>query len=192
MNLSIISPAERELLKKIESNNDTDVSLWRISNILIPITTIIISIVCYSLFKPNCSVALITYLNLLLNGAIPMIALNRIGGLGIYLFKYDKSSEKKYGIEDTSYLRTKLFFAFLIVLFGTVILYVYQVLRNPFALDCGIVWVLLFSIISVYLSIDISKSVYLLQEKLIDNTFADLIKEGTNQNKKHLSDKYGE
>jgi hypothetical protein len=177
MNFSIISPAESELLQEIEQSNDTDVVLWRISNVIIPILTIAISLVCFSLFKNKDSISIIAFLNLLVNGSIPMIALNRIGGMGIYLFKYDRGKERQFGIADTYILRTKLFFWFLFLVIGTIILYVYQVLQNPFDLSCSIFISIAFSIASVYFSIDVSKKVYLLQDRLIERTFDQDIRE---------------
>jgi hypothetical protein len=171
MNFSIISPVEKELLKQIEDNNDTDVALWRISNVIIPIITIAISLVCFLLFKPSKSISLAAFLNLLVNGSIPMIALNRIGGMGIYLFKYDRGKERQYGISDTYLLRTKLFFWFLFLVIGTIILYVYQVLHNPFDLSLSIILLIAISVGSVYFSVGASKKVYLLQDRLIDRTF---------------------
>lgn len=171
MKLSIISASEKELLKKIESSNNVDVSSWRISNVIIPIITIIISLVCFGLFKSSDKVSLIAFINLLLNGSIPMIALNRVGGSGIYLFKYDRSKERSYGISDTYMLRTKLILLFVLIVIGSVILYVYQVLHNPFSLSCWNILVFSISILSVYLSMNISKKVYLLQDKLIDKTY---------------------
>jgi hypothetical protein len=184
MNFNIISPVEKELLRQIELRNDSDIFLWRISNIIIPIITILISIGCYFLFKPSDSISIMAFLNLLINGSIPMIALNRIGGLGIYLFKYDRGKEKQYGISDTYILRTKLFFWFLFIVIGTIILYVYQVLHHPFELSCGVIILIVISVASVFSSIDVSKKVYLLQDKLIDRTFEQEVREDM-QNKGH-------
>lgn len=177
MNFSIISPVEKELLRQIEVGNDTDVTLWRISNVIIPVITIGISLICFLLFKPTESVTFVAFLNLLVNGSIPMIALNRIGGMGVYLFKYDRGKEKQYGISDTYLLRTKLFFWFLFLVIGTIILYVYQVLHNPFGFSSDVFLLIAFSIASVYFSIDVSKKVYLLQDRLIDRTFDQDIRE---------------
>jgi hypothetical protein len=106
-----------------------------------------------------------------------MIALNRIGGMGIYLFKYDRGKERQFGITDTYLLRTKLFFWFLFLVIGTIILYVYQVLQNPFELSCSIFVSIAFSIVSVFFSINVSKKVYLLQDRLIERTFDQDIRE---------------
>ncbi|RZK03762.1 MAG: hypothetical protein EOO43_22970 [Flavobacterium sp.] len=170
MEWSIISPKEKELLAKIEANNDKDISIWRISNIIIPIVTIGVSIVCALLFKKG-SWTPISIINLLLTGAIPMIALNRISSMGVYLFKYDRTKEKLYGIEDTFLLRTKLALGLVLLVASAMILYIHQVLNYPFNLDWIIVLILPLSIFSVYTSIHLSKKVYLLQDKLIDNTF---------------------
>lgn len=184
MRLSIISPSEKELLNRIEANSGTDLSLWKISNLIIPFVSILISITAFSIFKNKENVSLITYLNLLVNGSIPMIALNRIGGMGSYLFKFDKSKEKQYGLDDTSFLRTKLFYWFLIVLLGSIFLYVYQVINNPFELSWSLLLVFLFSFLSVRLSIDIAKKVFLLHDKLIDKTFDQEVREDM-ENKGH-------
>lgn len=177
MKFSIVSPSEKELLQQIELSNNADVTLWRISNVIIPIITIFISLVCYYIFKSSCTKTYISVLNLLINGSIPMIALNRIGGIGIYLFKYDRGKERLYGISDTYMLRTKLFFGFLIIVICTIILYVYQVLYNPFSLSFNLFIIIAFSVALVYVSIDISKKIYLLQDKLIDTTFEQIIRE---------------
>lgn len=176
-NFGIISPKEKHLLKTIEDSNDSDVSLWKVSNILLPICTIVFSIICTVIFKKQDKILLITYLNLLLTGAIPMIALNRISSMGIYLFKYDRSKEKAYGITDTFMLRTKLFLMIFFLVLATMILYIYQVLNYPFKLEWKILTMLILSIIFIILSISISKSIYLLQDKLIDKTFDQEIRE---------------
>lgn len=106
-----------------------------------------------------------------------MIALNRIGGVGVYLFKYDRGKEQAYGIADTYLLRTKLFLWFLLLALGTIILYVYQVLHNPFTLSWSVFFLFAVSIASVYFSVDVSKKVYLLQDKLIDRTFEQEIRD---------------
>jgi hypothetical protein len=65
----------------------------------------------------------------------------------------------------------------LFLVIGTIILYVYQVLQNPFDLSCSIFISIAFSIASVYFSIDVSKKVYLLQDRLIERTFDQDIRE---------------
>jgi|GEM_PF-6252663 len=181
MKLSIISPTEKELLRQIEVRNDSDVTLWKISNVIIPIFTILVSLACYYIFKSSESITLTAILNLLINGSIPMIALNKIGGMGVYLFKYDRGKEKQYGISDTYLLRTKIFFVFLLIVICTIILYVYQVLHNPFELSIGVILLVAFSIASVYFSISISKKVYLLQDNLIERTFEQDIRDEIKQ-----------
>lgn len=193
MRISIISSEEKALLRSIEEKNDSDVSLWKLSNIIIPLITVGLSLACFTVFKnKNKPVEFITYLNLLLNGSIPMIALNRIGAMGIYLFKYDKSKEKEYGIKDTYFLRTKLFYWFLLVVVGTMALYIYQVSNNPFELSWALIIPLFLSVISVIFSITVAKQVYLLQEKMMENTFYQVVNEGAKQAKNHLNKKYGE
>lgn len=184
MRLSIISSSEKQLLKKIEETNDPDVAVWRINNIWVPGMTICIALIAFALFKPNENPntgenikTFIAYVNLILNGSIPMIALTRIGSTGMYLFKYDKAKEKKYGIADTYYLRTKLFSFFLLILVGTIFLYVFQVLNNPFDYSWRLLITFGFSLLSVFLAINVSKNVFLLQEKMIDVTFEQEIRD---------------
>lgn len=193
MRISIISSEEKALLKSIEESNDSEVSLWKLSNIIIPIITVFLSLASFTVFKKDIkSVEFITYANLLLNGSIPMIALNRIGAMGVYLFKYDKSKEKEFGITDTYYLRTKLFYWFLFVVIGTMFLYIYQVSNNPFSLTWWLILTFSLSILSVFFSVKIAKQVYLLQEKMMENNFFQKINAKTQETKIHLDEKYGE
>lgn len=192
MRISIISSEERTLLKSIEESNDTDVSLWKVSNIIIPFITVALSLACFTVFKKSDkTVDFIAYINLLLNGSIPMIALNRIGAMGIYLFKYDKSKEKEFGIRDTYFLRTKLFYWFLVIILTTMGLYIYQVSNNPFRLSCWLIIPLALSILSVLFSIEVAKQVYLLQEKMIENNYYKSVNSEALKTKNHLDEKYG-
>lgn len=192
MGFSIISGEEKALLKQIEESNDADVHLWKLSNIGIPLVTILLSLLGFTLFKrAEKSNDFIAYMNLLLNGSIPMIALNRIGAMGIYLFKYDKAKEKEYGIKSTYHLRTKLALWFLFLVIGTVLLYIYQVSRNPFELSWWLLLPLILSVLSVLYSVKVAKDVYLLQETMMDNTFYHSINSSAQEKKTHLNEKYG-
>jgi len=192
MKFSIISTAEKELLHKIEQSNDSELKLWKVSNIAIPLFTLLLSLASYTFFKSNNRpIEFLSYCNLLLNGAIPMIALNRIGGLGMYLFKYDKSKEKEFGIADTFFLRTKLFFWFLLILILTMCLYLYQVSNNPFKLSYWLIIPLTLSIISVIFSIKVAKHVYLLQETMMENSFYNKLNTESLETQSHLNKKYG-
>ena len=171
MRWSIISASEKQLLKKLELNNDPDLSVWRISNVWIPVISIVIALLAYGLFKDNKSNEVIAYINLILNGSVPMIALTRIGTNGIYLLKYNSSKEKQYGIGDTFWLRAKLMLFFILIFIGTIFLYVYQVLNNPFDYSWQLLFTFSFSLLAVYFAISVTKSIFLLQEKMIDVTF---------------------
>ena len=163
-------PHHRELLKRIESSNDSELSIWKINNILIPVFTISISIIRFLLFNKKEDVTIIAVVNLIVNGSIPMIALTRYGSVGSYIFKIDKEKENKYGLK-LYYLRTRIFYLFIALLLLTVILYVYQVLNSPFVDGLVLVSIILFSVISVWFSFDVAKTIYLLHDKMIDNTF---------------------
>jgi hypothetical protein len=120
-----------------------------------------------------------------------MIALNRIGGLGVYLFKYDKSKEKEFGISDTYYLRTKLFFYFFAIVILTMCLYLYQVSNNPFKFSFWLFVPFTLSIVSVFLSTKVAKQVYLLQDKMLENNFYKNLNNESIKTQSHLKEKYG-
>lgn len=170
--ISIITKKESDLFKKIEEGNQEDVALWKLPNLIIPLGAIILSIVALFAFDKDDRGHIYSYYGLLLNGAIPLIALNQLSTLGLFIFKYDKSKEKELGIFDTSYLRTKLFFGFLGILIGNLILYIYQVLETPNE-HILIIFILFISLLGLYYSSVISKKIFLLQDKLLEASFYD-------------------
>ena len=74
-------------------------------------------------------------------------------------------------IKKSAIFRTRIFYLFIALLLLTVILYVYQVLNSPFVDGLVLVSIILFSVISVWFSFDVAKTIYLLHDKMIDNTF---------------------
>ena len=170
MKLGIISPEEKELLQKIEDSNTGENSLWKIPNLLIPIATIVVAIAAYAMFA-NKEFKIIAYMNLVINGSLPLIALNQISGLGVHIFKYDKSREREFGIGDTFYLRTRLFFLFLVILIAGVFLYSYQVINIPFESPWVLCVLILISLLLIWASTYTARKSFLLQEDFIENTF---------------------
>jgi len=188
-----VTTEEKKFLKEVELSNNTDISFWKVNNIIIPAITIFLTIIVYAAFKHRHEQPweFVAFVNLILNGSIPMIALNRLSGIGIYLFKYDKSKEKELGISDTYPLRTRMFFWLFFLVVSTAILYMYQVINNPFTSSWWLLVIFLLSITSVYTSITLAKNIFLLQEKMLENTFYDSVNEEAQKRKDHLENKYG-
>lgn len=186
-----INKKYKMLLKQSESSNLDEMMSWKLPNLAYPICAVFFSWICYFAFKNNEQISLIGFINLLLNGSLPILALNRLGSLGVNLFKFDKIKEKELNNLNTYNLRLILYYYSFLLVFSIAILYIYQVINNPF--DCYI-YISLQILLIIFLireSIIVSKYGYLLQEKLLERTIGDDIKENALQAKKHLKNKYG-
>ena len=187
----LFSEEERELLKKIERYNSDELLSWRLPNLIFPLVVIGMSLICYLLFKNEDQITAVGVFNLLLNGSLPMFALNRMSSVGINLFKFDKSKEKKAST-NTFNLRIKIdeYSKYLII--GISIFYVYQVIYAPFRLSLWYFLHLLVSTFFIYFALTFSKYAYFLQERLIERTIGDDIRDETIEGKNHLNKKYGD
>jgi len=187
----LFSEEERELLKKIERYNSDELLSWRLPNLIFPLVVIGMSLICYLLFKNEDQITAVGVFNLLLNGSLPMFALNRMSSVGINLFKFDKSKEKKAST-NTFNLRIKIdeYSKYLII--GISIFYVYQVIYAPFRLSLWYFLHLLVSTFFIYFALTFSKYAYFLQERLIERIIGDDIRDETIEGKNHLNKKYGD
>jgi hypothetical protein len=192
MTLKLFTKSERELLLKAESTNSDELIYWKVPNIIYPFMVIVASFIFFFIFKQ--SVNKFTWqgmLNLLFNGSLAMVALNRMSSIGSNLFKFDKAKEKSLNT-DTVALRIKIDEYSKWLIFFISSLYIYQVINAPFLLSWWL-WVqLFFSTVFIWLALGFSKYAYLLQERLMERTIGDDIKDAAKENKKHLSDKYGD
>jgi len=187
--IAIINSSEKDLLDTIEDGNKEENSLWKVPNLIVPFATIFLAIICFVSFSNN-RACIISYFNLIINGSLPLIAINQISTTGTHLFKYNKEQEKRFG-NNTFMLRTKLFWYSLAVLILGVILFAVQVINNPFSSWLALAFLMIVSSALIYASSYISRRLFLLQENFLDNTFDKLMSEETKENKKHLSEKYG-
>ncbi|WP_133166336.1 hypothetical protein [Sphingobacterium haloxyli] len=183
---------EIAFLKRIENESVDDIDLWNLPNLFVPIGVILLSVLSFILFKPNSDITFIALLNLFVNGSLPMFALNRVAPISLNLFKYNKEQELKKNT-NTYNIRVKIGIGSIILISLIILYYVYQVINNPF----GNTYLILFTQFPVttfiiWYSLLLSKYSFLLQDHLVNRTIADDIIEETNQNKKHLSEKYGE
>lgn len=182
----LFKPKEIELLKNVEGANNAELLSWRLPNFVFPILIIFVSIGCYIAFKPEDKFTWIGAFNILVNGSLPMLALNRISSLGINIIKgYNKEKEKNYE-EDTLNMRIKIdeYAKYLIILI--VALYIYQVTNGPFSLSVGFFIQITVSVLFISLSLILSRSAYLLQEKLLEKTFDQKVTEDVNKLKKAI------
>ncbi|MBE5320032.1 hypothetical protein IM793_12740 [Pedobacter sp. MR2016-19] len=188
--IAIINSSEKELLDTIEDGNKEENSLWKVPNLIVPFATILLAIICFVSFS-NDRANIISYFNLIINGSLPLIAINQISSTGTHLFKYNKEQEKRFG-NNTFMLRTKLFWYSLAVLVLGVILFAVQVINNPFSNWVALAVLIIISSSLIFASSYISRRLFLLQENFLDKTFDKVMNDETKENKKHLSEKYGE
>lgn len=186
-----INKKYRTLLKDSEKLNEDEMLSWKLPNLAYPMCAVLFSYVCYFSFKPNDSITGIGFLNLLLNGSLPMLALNRLGSLGVNLFKFDKIKEKELSNLNTYNLRLILYYYSFGLVFSIAILYIYQVINTPFDYWINILVQIFLIYFLIKEAIIVSKYGYLLQEKLIERTVGDVIKDNALDGKKHLEKKYG-
>lgn len=166
---AIISNAEQELISAIEEHHKDDNTLWKLPNLVIPIATIILALICHLGFSES-RFTVINYFNLVVNGSLPLIAINHISATGIHIFRYDRSQEAQFGA-DTFMLRTKLFWLSLAVLVIGVLLFAFQVITNPFNSWLLLIFMLFFSSSLIWFSSYVARRVYLLQDTFIERTF---------------------
>ncbi len=167
--IAIINKSEKDFLEEIEEFNKEHNTLWKVPNLLIPMITILLALICFLAFSKNRWEG-INYLNLIINGSLPLIAINQISAIGILVFKYDKSQEAKFGM-NTFLLRTKLFWLSLGVLVLGIILFAYQVISSPFNDILLLIVMLIVSSLLVWGSSYVSRRIFLLQDAFIERTF---------------------
>ncbi len=175
LNFAIISNTEQELLSAIEDHHKNDNALWKLPNLVIPIATIFLALICLLAFSEN-RLNPINYLNLIINGSLPLIAINQISSIGVHIFKYDRTTENNFG-KDTFMLRTKLFWYSISVLVIGVILFAFQVISNPFGSWLLLFLMIILSICLIWFSSYISRRVFLLQDTFVEKTFDNIIRE---------------
>ncbi|SOD88950.1 hypothetical protein [Spirosoma fluviale] len=182
---------ENKLLSKIEKANSSELMYWKLPNIVYPMFVIFLSLVCYFVFKPNDKFTWIAWVNIIFNGSLPMIALNRIGSMGINLFKYDKSKEKVFET-DTGLLRVKIDEYSKILLIVIALFYIFQVIKGPFEFSWYLIVQIIISVLLIKFALKFSKCAYLLQDRLLERSLGDEIRDDAKEVKKGLSQKYGE
>lgn len=189
--LLLFSESEKALLNKIAKQNTEELFSWRIPNLIFPLFIVLASLGCYLLFKSEDQRSFIGFANLLINGSLPMFALNRMSSVGINLFRFDKSKEKKAST-STYNLRVKIDEYSKYLIFTVSVMYIFQVIHSPFELSFWIPINIIISIVFIYSALIFSRFSFLLQERLVERTLGDDIKDEAIENKKHLANKYGE
>jgi hypothetical protein len=181
---ALIKDSESEILKQIHDKNPDESSLWKIPNILVPLATIVLAMLAHLFFSAT-RFNFMAYVNIVLNGSLPLVAINQISAIGLHVFKFEKGKEIKYGIK-IEYLRTRLFYACLVLLVFGVLFFAFQVINSPLSSFLVAAISFSFSVLFLFVSSRIAKNIFLLQENLIDNTFEkDILNEAE---KKHGQD----
>lgn len=183
----ILNQYDIDILNKSEDLNREEMLSWQLPNLYYPLFAIIASMISFLIFKNSEQKTAVAFVNLILNGSIPMVALNRLSSLGINLFRFDKSEEKKRSNRDTTNLRIKIHYYSQGLVFSIALFYIFQVMHAPFTLTYWILIQVGLSIICIDQSLRVSKYAFLLQEKLIDVTFDkeirdDIIEKGHSNN----------
>lgn len=179
LKFAIVNNAERDFLNDIEEHNQDNNSLWKLPNLIIPIATIFLALICLLAFSDKRFTS-INYFNLIINGSLPLIAINQISSIGVYVFKYNSEQEKRYG-HNTFMLRTKLFWLSILTLVIGVVLFAFQVITNPFDNWILLLFMLFISACLIWFSTYVSRRVYLLQENFIAATYDRVILEGVEE-----------
>lgn len=180
MKFAVIKDSERDLLKEVAEANKDENNLWKIPNLLIPFGAIVLAFLCLIAFSEKRTETLV-YFNLVLNGSLPLIAINQISGIGLHVFKFDRNKEKKLNINDTIVLRTKLWYYSLGILILGVLLFAVQVINTPFIEYTAVITLMIISSLLVYASSSISRKIFLLQEDFLDKTFDSIIRDKSNR-----------
>ena len=158
-------------LRRLERANKDEMLSWQLPNLYYPICAIILSLLSFLIFKDSSKRTTIAFVNLLINGSVPMMALNRLSTLGVNIFKFDREKEKKKSKYDTYNLRLRIHYYSYALILAIAVLYIFQVTNNPFDWSWWFCLQIPLSIFCVYEALEISKYAYLLQERLIDSTF---------------------
>lgn len=173
--IKLVNNKDKQLIDDIKRSNSEDNSIWKIPNLIFPLAAIILAIISNMLFS-NFKADFYSYINILLNGSLPLIAINQISASGVYVFNFDRKNEQKYKI-NTSYLRTKLYWSVIAVLILSVLIFSYQVIMIPFENITGAIFLFIFSGVLIYLSSWVTRRIFLLQDDLIEKTFNSEIRE---------------
>ena len=160
----LLKPTDQELLRACEDANQDEMLTWKLPNLIYPVVVIGFSLICFLLFKDSKSKTFVAFINLLLNGSLPMMALSRLSSLGVNIFKFDLSKEKQT-LKNTYSLRVKLHYYSMGLVFAIALFYIFQVINIPFELSGTIVIQILLACICIHQSLEVSKYAFLLQEK---------------------------
>lgn len=177
----VLNKSDNGLFKKLEVANREEMLSWKLPNLYYPLFAIIASMISFLIFKKSEDVSFVAFVNLVLNGSIPMIALNRLSSLGINLFRFDKGKEKAKSL-DTYNLRNKIHYYSQGLVFTIALFYIFQVIHTPFDLTWWILVQIILSVFCIFQSLKVSKYAFLLQEKLIDTTFDKEIRDEIDEN----------
>ena len=166
-----IEKADLDLLKRAEIANKNEMLSWKLPNLIFPIVVIVFSLISFLIFKNSGQKNFIAFINLLLNGSLPMVALNRLSSLGVNLFKFNSDKEKIKSKKGTYNLRLAIHYYSMALVFGIAMFYCFQVINIPFDLCVSIFFQILLGVFCIHQALQVSKYAFLLQEKLMDITF---------------------
>lgn len=167
---------ECSIFDKIKSQSAKDLRIWNLANLLFPIATIAISSMFYffSVKSPFNSKTFgdgtKNFFDFLLNGSIPLIGINLLVACSFFLIKFDKNKEQRFGL-TTGNLRLKLIVYSLAAYLLLSALFAIQTINSPFESIYKQIFLLVFSIIGIYISIHVANKLFILQEEFIDKSF---------------------
>ncbi len=176
----IINNHEKELFKKVKEANPNDNTFWRIPNLITPIGVILITLLIYLFFPSKEAISALGFFNILVNGCIPLIAINQISGIGVHIFKFNKGKEEELGLCETIRIRTILFYYVIGILIAGLLFFAYQAINNPFDNFLSIIITIILSSLLLWASSYTSHKIYLLQDSFIEKTFYNGISDKVN------------
>ena len=183
--MNIFNKTERELLKRLQTQNDENINTWNWANVYLPLTIILFTliIVGFSEYLKGHTFPSRDFFYALFNGSLSLIAINVLF-LGLFsLINFNKHKEITYGL-DINNLRTKLIVYFLILLALGWLLYGTQAVLAPID-DTLIKWCVILGCFALLAASKwLTQNIIMLQEEFIDKAYSTLGITG----EKHLND----
>lgn len=182
--VKLFNKEESEIFNKLFEKAKEDLKTWNIANVIFPFSTIAITLVLFVFSQKFPGINNLTYseikeaskafVNILLNGSIPLIGLNLFVASGYFLLRFDKKREKDFGLNIFN-TRVKMYiiaFVFYLLLSS---LFAIQSVFSPFTGIIKNLFLLILTGVAFYVSFKISNKFFLLQEEYIDQSFGEKI-----------------
>lgn len=161
---------ELEVMRKIRNDCSNELRTWTFINFGLPLAIVVITLIVV-FFSRN-------YLGdefyrALFNGSLPLVAINFIITGAFFLIKFNKRREEELKLDFGS-LRAKLLGLVILVFLGSWMIYGSQAMFSPFGYSSHRFLQILGSLFVLIFSYIISRILFLLQEEVVDKSYASL------------------